>query len=81
METSHEKDSIRQEIQTRYRIQLSQFKAADYQLEPEQVQETDEETERLRTKLEAGGPVNLLAIDEYNELKTRYEFLLGQKND
>jgi chromosome segregation protein len=35
----------------------------------------------LRTKLEAMGPVNLVAIEEYQELEERYAFLTTQEQD
>ncbi|NOZ87328.1 MAG: chromosome segregation protein SMC [Deltaproteobacteria bacterium] len=35
----------------------------------------------LRQKLEAMGEVNLTAIDEYKEVRERYDFLSGQRND
>ena len=35
----------------------------------------------LQTKLEAMGPVNLVAIDEYKELEERYTFLTTQEGD
>lgn len=35
----------------------------------------------LRTKLQAMGPVNLLALKEYEKEKSRLEFLQSQKND
>lgn len=35
----------------------------------------------LRAKLDSYGSVNLVAIEEYDELKTRYEFLTQQQND
>jgi len=35
----------------------------------------------LRTKLEAMGPVNLVAIEEYKELEERYSFLTQQEQD
>jgi chromosome segregation protein len=35
----------------------------------------------LRTKIEAMGPVNLVAIDEYKELEERYSFLAAQELD
>jgi len=35
----------------------------------------------LQTKLEAMGPVNLVAIDEYKELEERYTFLTTQEED
>jgi chromosome segregation protein len=34
-----------------------------------------------RTKIEAMGPVNLVAIEEYRELEERYAFLTGQQQD
>ena len=35
----------------------------------------------LRTKLDAMGPVNLVAIEEYKELEARYAFLTEQEED
>jgi chromosome segregation protein len=35
----------------------------------------------VRTKIEAMGPVNLVAIEEYQELEERYAFLTGQQQD
>jgi chromosome segregation protein len=40
-----------------------------------------EELQSLRQKLTSMGPVNTLAIEEYADLKERYEFLTGQSND
>lgn len=81
METTHEIDSIRQDIGARYRLNLAEIDPKPFPLTFEELPKTEEEIERLRSKLEAGGPVNLLAIDEYNELKTRYDFLNAQRND
>ena len=36
---------------------------------------------RLKEKLDACGTVNLVAIEEYDELKKRYDFLTQQQND
>ncbi|OVE76344.1 chromosome segregation protein SMC [bacterium E08(2017)] len=69
---------------------------ADYSLTLEQVMEEAEpewdgdapsiesvETNvaELRTKLDAMGPVNLVAIEEYKELEERYNFLTQQEED
>ena len=35
----------------------------------------------IRAKIEAMGPVNLVAIEEYQELEERYAFLSGQQTD
>ncbi len=37
--------------------------------------------ERLRLKIERLGPVNLMAIDQFDELETRYEFMTNQRKD
>jgi chromosome segregation protein len=40
-----------------------------------------EETVELKKRLDAYGTVNLVAIEEYDELKKRYDFLTQQQND
>jgi len=40
-----------------------------------------EEMERLREKLAKVGPVNLIAVEEYGDLKERFEFLNAQRDD
>jgi chromosome segregation protein len=40
-----------------------------------------EEIKRLKEKLDSYGTVNLVAIEEYDELKKRYDFLIQQQND
>lgn len=40
-----------------------------------------EEVEALRGRINAMGPVNLVAIEEYRELRERYEFLKTQSDD
>jgi chromosome segregation protein len=40
-----------------------------------------QEIEGLKEKLESYGSVNLVAIEEYDELKKRYDFLTQQQND
>jgi chromosome segregation protein len=43
--------------------------------------EDEERLSELRTKIQELGPVNLGTLDEYEELKTRYEFLSRQQED
>jgi len=40
-----------------------------------------EEIKRLKEKVDSYGTVNLVAIEEYDELKKRYDFLIQQQND
>lgn len=48
---------------------------------PPSLDNLETSVEELRTKLEAMGPVNLIAIDEYKELEERYAFLMAQEDD
>ena len=48
---------------------------------PLPVRSMEEEKERLGAKIARIGDVNLGAIDEYDELKTRYDFLMEQQED
>ncbi len=43
--------------------------------------EDEERLTELRTKIQELGPVNLGTLEEYEELKTRYEFLTKQQDD
>ncbi len=40
-----------------------------------------EEVERLRERIRRLGEVNVMAVDEYEELKKRYDYLLNEKSD
>jgi chromosome segregation protein len=44
-------------------------------------QEEEENLQELKDKLQAIGPVSLGTLEEYEELKTRYEFLTKQQDD
>ena len=81
MELNHQKDSIKQNLHSRYKISLTELNSADYPLSAESLEEVRSEIERLSEKIDSIGTVNLLAIEEYQELKGRYEFLLNQRRD
>jgi chromosome segregation protein len=52
------------------------------QFDPTEWEELDFDTlEELRKKLDAFGPVNMLALDEFKEKKERFDFLFKQKTD
>ncbi|RJP28925.1 MAG: hypothetical protein C4533_03790 [Candidatus Omnitrophota bacterium] len=40
-----------------------------------------QEIEKLKNRVDSYGSVNLVAIEEYDELKKRYDFLVQQQND
>ncbi len=50
-------------------------------LGPEQIEAAEQEYLRLKQKIEALGPVNVLAMEEYQETQQRYDFLETQRVD
>lgn len=50
-------------------------------LDPVDWSRIEEEIASLRARLQSMGPVNLVAIEEYKELKERHEFLRSQSED
>ena len=50
-------------------------------IEGEELQAMDDDSRSLKQKLEAMGPVNMMALEEYTETATRHEFLETQRKD
>ena len=55
--------------------------ALNYKKESIQIADFKKQSVDLKTRIKQIGNVNVNAVEEYNETKTRYEFLLGQKED
>ncbi|MBE6023628.1 MAG: chromosome segregation protein SMC [Cellulosilyticum sp.] len=55
--------------------------ALAYKRESIQIPELKRQSLDLKGRIKQIGNVNVNAVEEYNETKTRYEFLLGQKED
>lgn len=73
--------NIKERLSQVYKIELDNFGAI---AEPDQVIDEKvffEEILKLKEKLDSYGTVNLVAIEEYDELKKRYDFLTQQQND
>ncbi|MDD5044522.1 MAG: AAA family ATPase [Candidatus Omnitrophica bacterium] len=77
-EISFKYSSLKDKIMQAYRVDLEAITDA---LEPGDANTLEEETLKLREKLDSYGNVNLVAIDEYDELKKRYDFLSHQQAD
>lgn len=65
-------------IHTKYGIEIGQEEVLLEGFVPE---EDNEKTEQLNTKIRELGPVNLGTLEEYEELRTRHEFLTKQQQD
>ena len=70
--------SIKERMSQAYKIELE---TAECSLEGIDASILAQEIEKLKEKLDSYGTVNLVAIEEYDELKKRYDFLVQQQND
>lgn len=81
-EISFKEAAIKERILQSYKFNLDEFVPnPDEQLELVDRDASIAEIERLKQKVESFGNVNLVAIEEYDELKQRFEFLTNQQND
>ncbi|MBI4971352.1 MAG: chromosome segregation protein SMC [Candidatus Omnitrophica bacterium] len=81
MESGYAKNSILDRVRQAYKIDLESETNHIPLSESENIDEISTQITALKEKLESYGAVNLLAVDEFNELKTRFDFLVTQKTD
>ena len=70
--------NIKERMLNSYKIELDTQSLSSEQLDQEAL---DQEITKLKEKLDSYGTVNLVAIEEYDELKKRYDFLIQQQTD
>lgn len=69
------KEKIWEDFEISY-LQAIEFKKADFVMSSAQKESRD-----IKSRLKELGEVNVGAIDEYEQISERYEFLLGQRDD
>ncbi|MEK6728272.1 MAG: LAGLIDADG family homing endonuclease, partial [Candidatus Omnitrophota bacterium] len=69
---------IRSRMSQAYKIELEGVEDAAGDIDMDALLQ---EIEKLKEKLDTYGSVNLVAIEEYDELKKRYDFLIQQQTD
>jgi chromosome segregation protein len=79
----YEKEKIKDYLKQVYHIEFDQKSFSEHMLEEtsENMDSLSEQKEELKKKIEALGEVNLVAIEEFEELKKREDFLQKQKED
>lgn len=70
--------TVRERMASAYKIDLGILPEPNKELD---YQAVTGEISQLKQKLDSYGTVNLVAIEEYDELKKRYDFLIQQQND
>jgi chromosome segregation protein len=71
-------ENIEGAVAQKYGIEIKHEEIVTEEFDPAQ---DDEQVSHLNEKIRDLGPVNLGTIEEYEELKTRYEFLTRQQQD
>lgn len=80
LDIGYQEKNVHERLLQTYRIKLTDFKPEDFAIDTDAAA-IEHEIQGLRDKVESIGTVNLLAVEEYDELKKRYEFLMGQQKD
>jgi chromosome segregation protein len=81
MDLDYQLRNVGERLLQRYRLNLNELNAQDYVFTKEELSSAEETIAGLQSKVDSLGTVNLLAIEEYQELKQRYDFLLAQQKD
>lgn len=72
---------LEDKIEERYQIKLSNTPRPDIKSPNSGKEDDEKKLTRLHTIINNFGEINLMAIDEYQELSKRYEFLTTQQGD
>ncbi len=81
MELSYREKNITERLEQSYHLDFNELRGEDFLNKGGDRAALEEEIRSLRERVESFGPVNLLAVEEYEELKQRYDFLAGQEKD
>lgn len=72
-------NGIEEHLWTEYEKRLSDLK--DVQVEESQMPDIQRGIQELKKKIQDLGPINNLAIEEFRDLKKRFEYYIGQRKD
>ena len=83
-ELNYKQDSLKDRMHQNYHVDLQAMLDESSEIQPVEASAFDfirDEINRLKTKLEGMGAVNLVAIEENDQLQQRYSFLISQQED
>ena len=79
-ELTFQQNAIYERMQQIYKVDAESLRNSTFELSCN-LEEAEQEIELLKQKLESYGQVNLVAIEEFDQLKQRFEFLSSQQAD
>jgi len=74
-------EHLEAELTGRLELSRQEIEERSRSLSAGDVEKEREELQRLRSALERLGEVNLMAVEQYEELRQRYDYLTGQQED
>lgn len=77
-EREHLRQSCIQELNAQPEDLIAEFPAL---LSGEELRASDMQYQELKTRIESMGPINMMALEEYNECEQRFEFLGRERTD
>lgn len=84
LDIAHREEQItylRERIAQEYNVALEQLDEADIGTDALSEDEREKQIHEIRRELQRLGPVNLMAIEEYENLEKRHAFLVSQERD
>ena len=81
MDLTYQDRTVIERMEQSYQVKMAELKHEDFLQEGADSAVLEEEIRSLKENVQSFGAVNLLAVEEYDELKKRYEFLASQEND
>ncbi len=77
-EREHLRQSCIEELNAQPEDLIAEFPAL---LSGEELRNSDEQYRELKSRIESMGPINMMALEEYNECEQRFEFLGRERTD
>jgi chromosome segregation protein len=81
MGLGYQEKAVAERIEQAYHVKVADLNPGDYSMEDRSAEDLEAGISQLRERVQSLGTVNLLAIEEYEELKKRYDFLISQQQD
>ncbi|MEL6848586.1 MAG: chromosome segregation protein SMC [Bacteroidota bacterium] len=79
-----EMNGLRERMSVEFQVDLSNMEEEglfDKDIDKYDVQKIEEQMVKLRARVQTFGEINPMAVEAYNEMKERYDFIMGQKED
>jgi len=75
---------VKERLSVEFKVDLDEVLGAQTQEEPEELPDEEKlrnEVTKIRDRMENMGPINPMAMEAYNEIKERNDFIVTQKDD